>query len=105
MRALAVTPDEHIAAIPTAPSFAELGFPGLEDAAWLGFIAPAGLPEPIAQRLSHDIVEAVESEQGRKRIEALFLTPDPRPYDALRGLCGGGGRALGADRAARQELR
>ena len=84
VRALAVT-DERLATMPTVPSFAELGFPDLKDVAWLGFIAPAGLPEPIAQRLSHDIIEVVRSSEGRKRIEDLFLRPDPKPYDEVRG--------------------
>ncbi|MFT8245596.1 Bug family tripartite tricarboxylate transporter substrate binding protein [Roseomonas sp. BN140053] len=85
LRALAVTPATRLPAIPDVPTFKELGFPGMEDAAWLGLVAPAGLPEPVAERLSRETVEVVRSEEGRKRIEALFLFPDPRPYDALRG--------------------
>ena len=85
LRAIAVAPPEGIAGMPGVPSFADLGYPGFQDAAWLGLVAPAGLPVEIAQRISKETIEVVSSPEGRKRIESLFLTPDPRGYDELKG--------------------
>jgi tripartite-type tricarboxylate transporter receptor subunit TctC len=85
LRAIAVAPPEGIAALPGVPSFADLGYQGFQDAAWLGLVAPAGLPVEIARRISKETLDVVGSPEGRKRIESLFLTPDPRGYDELKG--------------------
>ncbi len=84
LRAIAVAPPEGIPALAGVPSFADLGYQGFQDAAWLGLVAPAGLPPQIAERLSQATLEVVKSPEGRKRIEALFLTPDPRGYGELK---------------------
>ena len=84
LRAIAVAPPEGIPALAGVPSFADLGYQGFQDAAWLGLVAPAGLPPQIAERLSKETLEVVNSPEGRKRIEALFLTPDPRGYGELK---------------------
>jgi tripartite-type tricarboxylate transporter receptor subunit TctC len=84
LRAIAVAPPEGIPALAGVPSFADLGYQGFQDAAWLGLVAPAGLSPQIAERLSKDTLEVVNSPEGRKRIEALFLTPDPRHYGELK---------------------
>ncbi len=84
LRALAVAPPEGIPALAGVPSFADLGYQGFQDAAWLGLVAPAGLPVEIAERISRETVEVVKSPEGRKRIESLFLTPDPRGYHELK---------------------
>ncbi len=84
LRAIAVAPPEGIPALTNVPSFADLGYQGFQDAAWLGLVAPAGLPPEIAERISRETVEVVKSPEGRKRIESLFLTPDPRGYSELK---------------------
>ena len=84
LRALAVAPPEGIPALANVPSFADLGYQGFQDAAWLGLVAPAGLPADIAERISKETLEVVKSPEGRKRIESLFLTPDPRGYGELK---------------------
>jgi tripartite-type tricarboxylate transporter receptor subunit TctC len=84
LRAIAVAPPEGIPALANVPSFADLGYQGFQDAAWLGLVAPAGLPPEIAERISRETVDVVKSPEGRKRIESLFLTPDPRGYSELK---------------------
>ena len=85
IRALAVTPNGGLKGLPGVPSFASLGYQGFEDAAWLGLMGPADMPEAVVRRLSAETMAVVNSEAGQKRIESLFLTPDPRPYDSLKG--------------------
>jgi tripartite-type tricarboxylate transporter receptor subunit TctC len=52
LRALAVSTPQRLPAFPNIPTFAELGFPKLTSAQWLGLSAPKNLPAPIAERLT-----------------------------------------------------
>jgi tripartite-type tricarboxylate transporter receptor subunit TctC len=52
LRALGVSSPQRLPAFPNIPTFAELGFPKLTSAQWLGLSAPKGLPAPIAERLT-----------------------------------------------------
>ena len=52
LRALAVSSPQRLPAFPDLPTFAELGFPKLTSAQWLGLSAPKNLPPEIAQRLT-----------------------------------------------------
>ena len=52
LRALAVSSPGRLPAFPDVPTFAELGYPRLTSAQWLGLSAPKGLPAPIAERLA-----------------------------------------------------
>lgn len=85
LRALGVTPPTRLRSLPEVATMAELGFPGFENAAWIGIIAPPGLPRPIAQRLSREAVAILDTEEGRRRMDALFLFPDPIPFERLDG--------------------
>jgi tripartite-type tricarboxylate transporter receptor subunit TctC len=52
LRALAVSTPQRLPAFPNIPTFAELGYPKLTSAQWLGLSAPKNLPAPIAERLT-----------------------------------------------------
>jgi tripartite-type tricarboxylate transporter receptor subunit TctC len=52
LKALAVSTPQRLAAFPNVPTFAELGYPRLTSAQWLGLSAPKGLPQPIVERLT-----------------------------------------------------
>jgi tripartite-type tricarboxylate transporter receptor subunit TctC len=52
LRALAVSSPQRLTAFPNLPTFAELGFPKLTSAQWLGLSAPKNLPAPIVERLT-----------------------------------------------------
>jgi tripartite-type tricarboxylate transporter receptor subunit TctC len=52
LRALAVSSPQRLPMLPTIPTFAELGYPRLTSAQWLGLSAPKGLPAQIAERLT-----------------------------------------------------
>jgi tripartite-type tricarboxylate transporter receptor subunit TctC len=45
IRALAVTGDKRIAALPDTPTFTEAGFPGIAQPYWYGLFAPAGVSD------------------------------------------------------------
>lgn len=68
MRPLAVTGSRRDPALPEVPTFAEAGVPGFEMYLWFGFVAPAGLPAPVLERLSTAIRGIVAAPAVSERI-------------------------------------
>ncbi len=46
---------------PDLPTIAEAGVPGYEAGTWTGIIAPAGLPQPLIDKLNAAVNEAIRS--------------------------------------------
>jgi tripartite-type tricarboxylate transporter receptor subunit TctC len=87
LRGLAVTPPQRVAALPGVPPAAELGFRGFENAAWIGIMAPPGLPRPIAERLSRELVAMLEaSVAGTAAQGGVAPVPGPDSVRAPRRL-------------------
>ena len=61
LKALAVTGLKRSALAPDVPSVAELGYPQLESLAWIGLLAPAGLPQEILNRINAQTVKAMRA--------------------------------------------
>jgi tripartite-type tricarboxylate transporter receptor subunit TctC len=62
MIAIALAHPERISNFPNVPTFGELGFPNMEFATWGAFLAPAGTPEPIIQKLDAAIAAALKTQ-------------------------------------------
>ena len=74
LRALAVSTPSRLPALPTIPTFAELGFPKLTGSQWLGLSAPKGLPTPVVGRPSALIPEILAKRGipgGPEKIQTL----------------------------------
>ena len=56
VKALAVASARRFAGMPDVPTGSEAGLPGFESEQWVAMVAPAGLPDAIAEKLNHDIV-------------------------------------------------
>jgi tripartite-type tricarboxylate transporter receptor subunit TctC len=52
LRALATTGAKRLANIPDIPTFSEQGYPGVVYTAWATIALPAGVPQPIVDRLA-----------------------------------------------------
>jgi tripartite-type tricarboxylate transporter receptor subunit TctC len=70
LRALAVTGRSRWAPMKDLPTIAESGLPGFEAVAWNGFVAPAGTPRDIVERLNREINAVLQSAETRSRIES-----------------------------------
>jgi len=70
LRALAVTSEQRVAALPDVPTVAESGVPGYAAATWYGLIAPAGMPQPIVQRLSTEMQKIMAMPDVRAQLVA-----------------------------------
>jgi tripartite-type tricarboxylate transporter receptor subunit TctC len=77
LRALGVTTAKRSPLLPDIPAIAE-SVPGYDLAGWYGFLAPAGTPGAIVNRLHAEIQKLMTSPQMKERYVALALEPVER---------------------------
>lgn len=82
LRALAVTTQQRLAALPQVATVSESGLPGYEAAAWFGICAPAGTPAETVAKLSAAATAALADPQVRKKLVGMGL--EPFAMDAAR---------------------
>lgn len=68
MRALAVATAQRVPQLPDVPTFAELGFKGMEMSNWFGIVAPKGTPPAIVAKLNQAINRALKEPDMIQRI-------------------------------------
>jgi tripartite-type tricarboxylate transporter receptor subunit TctC len=81
LRALGVTALERSKLMPDVPTIAEAGVPGYEVISWFGFLAPAGTPRPIVQKLHAEMAKSLTLPDVRERLanvglEIIASTPE-----------------------------
>ena len=81
IRAIATSEDKRTVSAPNLPTIAESGLPGFNTSLWFGFVAPAGTPRPIIDKLAAAFNEALKNEEVVKPLRAAGLdikggTPD-----------------------------
>jgi tripartite-type tricarboxylate transporter receptor subunit TctC len=57
VRLLAVTGSKRLQSLPSVPTFQELGVRDFDLVGWYGILAPAGIPQPIADKLHNTLDE------------------------------------------------
>ena len=65
MRALAVMEPKRMPELPDVPAMAET-IPGFDMAPWVGIILPAGVPKPIVDRLTKEILAVMKDPEAVK---------------------------------------
>ncbi len=87
LKALAITSAQRNAALPDVPTVAEAAdMPGFNMIAWIGYLAPAGTPSEIVNRLSGEVQKALASPDVRERYATLGLDPTSTTPDDLAKL-------------------
>ena len=81
LRALATSGKTRSSVLPDVPTVAEAGVPGYETVIWLGFMAPAGTPRIIVDRLNLAITHAANAPEMRQAwlkqgAVAMSMSPD-----------------------------
>jgi tripartite-type tricarboxylate transporter receptor subunit TctC len=74
LRGLAVTTSKRADSYPDLPTVGET-VPGFEIAPWAGYIAPAGVPRPIVQRLNVELNKALNVPGVRDKLVTMGLEP------------------------------
>ncbi len=75
LRLLAVCSARRMSVFPDAPTVAELGFDGFEAVAWIGLLAPAGLPADLVSKVNAEISTLVRSDDFSNRMLAIGAQP------------------------------
>jgi tripartite-type tricarboxylate transporter receptor subunit TctC len=68
LRALAVAAPKRIPGV-DVPTFAELGYAGIEFSSWYAMFAPAGVPPAVVSRLNAEIVKALANPDLSQRLQ------------------------------------
>jgi len=81
LRGLAVTGLTRLPLLPDVPTVAEAGLPGYEATAWHGWLAPAGTPPAVINRIQAEVVAILKLPEVRERlsrdgIDAVGSTPE-----------------------------
>jgi len=71
LRALAVTPSKRVALLPDVPTIAEVTKTGYEFQSWGGYVAPAGTPDDIVDRLAKAFVQSANTDAMNKYLAGV----------------------------------
>jgi len=86
VRALAVGTPKRSPSLPEIPAVAEAGYPGFDASLWLAFMAPAGTPSALIERLNKEIIAAVNAKETSEALDkngAEPLTSTPAELAAI----------------------
>jgi tripartite-type tricarboxylate transporter receptor subunit TctC len=89
LRALAIANSKRLEAFPNVPTYAELGLKEMNDPAWYGLIAPAGLPKDIQAKIQAAANKVVFNPEIAKRLrdagaEPIGNTPEQFAAEILK---------------------
>ena len=70
LKGLAVTSLERSPHMPDLPTLDQSGVKGYDVSAWLGFVAPAGTPAPIVERLHAEMARMMREPELREKMKA-----------------------------------
>jgi tripartite-type tricarboxylate transporter receptor subunit TctC len=86
IRALAVANNTRLSQLPNVPTFAELGFKGVEAAAQVGVVAPAGTPAETVLALQKQIAAVIQQPAIKQKLIDFGIEPiasTPQQYTDL----------------------
>src|SRR5690606_12111059 len=72
LRPLAMVYSERVSFLPDVPTLAEQGLEGIEGSGWIGFVAPAGVPEDIRTELTDALTSAIKDSDVQARLKTQF---------------------------------
>ena len=87
LKAIAVTGDKRLEALPQVPTFTQAGLPGLALRNWYAITAPAQTPKPVIEKLSAGVLKVVAMPDVRSAIVKQGLEPfsaTAEEIDAIR---------------------
>jgi tripartite-type tricarboxylate transporter receptor subunit TctC len=85
LRALGVSSAKPSSLLPNVPTIKET-VPGYEVVTWYSFVAPAGTPKPVIEKLNREISAIVESPQMKEKLHEQGLESDAMKPEELAAL-------------------
>src|SRR5215471_12086674 len=87
LRAYAVSSAKRASSLPEVPTMQEAGIKGFDISQWQGFLAPAGTPKAIVDRLNAETIKAMRAPDVHERITVQggseIVTGTPEEFAAL----------------------
>ena len=74
LRALGVTSDKRSSSLPDVPAIAE-ALPGFAIVSWQAIFAPAGVPQPVVDKLSGELIKAINDPEMKAKLVAQGIEP------------------------------
>jgi tripartite-type tricarboxylate transporter receptor subunit TctC len=75
IRAVAMFSAKRLSSYPDVPTLSEAGGPPLESSTWVLFLAPAGTPREIVNRLSAETQKAINESDIKERFSQIGIEP------------------------------
>jgi tripartite-type tricarboxylate transporter receptor subunit TctC len=76
LKAIAVTGESRMTALPEVPTFTEAGVPNVSLQTWHGVGAPAGTSKGIIDRISGEVAKLVATPEARQKLDAQGFVPN-----------------------------
>jgi tripartite-type tricarboxylate transporter receptor subunit TctC len=73
LRPLAVTGARRNADFPDVPTFAELGVSGMDYEQWFGIMGPAGMPQPVVDKIAAAMEQVLAMPDVRERLQGMAM--------------------------------
>jgi tripartite-type tricarboxylate transporter receptor subunit TctC len=82
-RPIAVTGDKHLDLAPKAATFKEQGYPDVNIDFWYGFLAPAGTPAAIVEKLNTEIAAVLKDQEiiNRYKEQGIEILSTGKPQE------------------------
>ncbi len=75
LKAIAVSGETRLAALPQLPTFTEAGLPNFKIGYWYGILAPAGTPKAIVDLLNGELRKALNASDVREKLQGQGMDP------------------------------
>lgn len=85
-RALALSSASRLPDYPNVPTYAEMGYKELVATIWFSLSGPAGMPQPIVEKLNAEVRKALDAPDARQRLRPEGIEPgklSPREFTAF----------------------
>ena len=84
LKALATTMPTRVPELPSVPTMAEQGFPGIGTNAWQGLFAPAATPKPVLDKLHATVAKVLATPEMKellaKQLMTVAVSPSPQEF-------------------------
>jgi tripartite-type tricarboxylate transporter receptor subunit TctC len=79
VRALAITGEKPLAALPGVPTFRDAGLPGFKVTNWFGIAAPKDTPRDVIEKLQSHVAKVLTETAVTERLQAMGAQPGGMP--------------------------